>query len=60
MIDGRPFSEPYVRSDCNWNLREVRTGADEYFVVGDNRQMPIEEHLFGRVKRERIIGVVWF
>jgi hypothetical protein len=26
------------------------------YVIGDNRSMPIEEHLFGQTRIERIVG----
>ena len=31
-------------------------GADEYFVAGDNRSVPLGEHLAGVVRRRRIAG----
>jgi signal peptidase I len=58
LINGTPLDEPYEKSPCDWNLPPVKLGADEYFVVGDNRTMPAELHTFGRVERERIIGKV--
>jgi hypothetical protein len=39
---------------------EFRLGPDEYFVVGDNRGLPIEMHTTGRVARARSVGpVLW-
>ena len=35
-------------------------GADEFFVVGDNRGMPMAQHTLGRVPTARLIGpVIW-
>jgi type IV secretory pathway protease TraF len=31
-------------------------GPREYFVVGDNRVMAIDDHYFGIATRERIVG----
>jgi signal peptidase I len=59
-IDGRPLDEPYVRSRRSWDLDEVAIGADEYFVVGDNRGMTMRDHALGRVDAARIIGRVVF
>ncbi len=39
---------------------EFVLGADEYFVVGDNRGMPMELHTMGRVTKDRLMGpVLW-
>ncbi|HEX2339144.1 MAG TPA: hypothetical protein VHI98_01575 [Vicinamibacterales bacterium] len=36
------------------------TGEREYFVAGDNRGMPIEQHELGAVTRDRIVGrMLW-
>lgn len=60
LVDGGPLVEPTVVRRAPWNLAPVTLAADEYFVVGDNRAMAIENHDFGRVKRARIIGKLLF
>jgi signal peptidase I len=60
LVDGRAIIEPYVQRPSNWTTTEVRLGEDEFFVVGDNRSMPMDQHEFGRVKRERIAGPLLF
>lgn len=59
-IDGEPLVEPSVVRRAPWTMPPVTVGADEYFVIGDNRSMAIENHDFGRVKRDRIIGKLLF
>ncbi|HEX7019877.1 MAG TPA: signal peptidase I [Gemmatimonadaceae bacterium] len=59
-IDGRPLAEPYVRHRAPWHVPEVRLGPDEYYLIGDNRGMPQDEHDFGRAPRDRIIGKALF
>jgi signal peptidase I len=59
-VDGRLVDEPYLRGAAPWEYPEVRLGAREYFVVGDNRAMRQDLHEFGRVARERIRGKVVF
>lgn len=59
-VNGRPLDEPYVRNRSPWKLDDTILGADEYFLVGDNRGMREEEHDFGRANRSRIIGKVVF
>jgi len=54
-VDGVPLDEPYIRAEPRysgtWTL-----GPDEYFVLGDNRNNSRDSHIFGPLKRERIIG----
>ena len=59
-INGIPYDEPHVTKRLPWNYAEVAVGADEYFVIGDNRSMRMDLHDFGRVQRERILGrIAW-
>jgi signal peptidase I len=58
MIDGKPLAEPYEKWNCDWALPPEKIGINEYFVVGDNRTMPMEDHWHGKVLRERIVGKV--
>jgi hypothetical protein len=37
---------------------EFKVGANEYFVVGDNRTMPEQDHWKRVVGRDRIVGKV--
>jgi len=59
-VNSRPLDEPYVQERARWNLRETALRPGEFFVVGDNRGMPIEAHEFGLVRRERIEGPLLF
>jgi signal peptidase I len=54
--NGEAVDEPYVLSRANWQLTEVTLGGDDYFVVGDNRGMPMAQHEFGVATRDRLIG----
>jgi signal peptidase I len=58
FIDGRRLKEPYEKLPCDWNLPPENLSTNEFFVVGDNRSMPPEDHTFGRVERNRIVGKV--
>jgi signal peptidase I len=55
-INGEVLDEPYEKTPCDWNCPPVKLGPDEYFVVGDNRTMPSENHVFGKAGSDRIIG----
>lgn len=58
VIDGRFLDEPYLKNECDWNVKPEHNTMrdDEYYVVGDNRSMPFENHYQGAAKRERILG----
>jgi signal peptidase I len=56
LINGEVLDEPYEKTPCDWNCPSVQLGPDEYFVVGDNRTMSSEEHVFGKATRDRIVG----
>ncbi|MGE0359689.1 MAG: signal peptidase I [Vicinamibacterales bacterium] len=54
------LAEPYVEFRRPWGMAETRLDPDQYFVVGDNRGMPMEQHTMGTVSGRRLIGpVVW-
>ena len=55
-VNGEVLQELYVKFPSDWERHPVQLGPDDYFVVGDNRSMPIEYHTFGIAKREKIIG----
>ena len=59
-INGEPLIEPHVARKAPWNYAPVTLGADEYFVVGDNRAMRMDDHAFGRTTRDRILGKILF
>lgn len=55
-LNGQPQQEPYLVLPSHWNLppRVVETG--KVYVVGDNRSIPIDEHVFGQTDADRVIG----
>jgi signal peptidase I len=55
-VNGQPLDEPYLKLPCDWNRAPIVCGANQYYVVGDNRSMPFELHEQGRAERERIVG----
>lgn len=60
MINGEPLIEPHVLYKTLWNMPDVTLGPDEYFLIGDNRGMPMKNHDFGKASRGRIIGKMVF
>lgn len=57
-VNGQPQKEPYVKFPCHWDMPKQRLSPTQYFVVGDNRDMPIQDHTFGVAERARILGRV--
>lgn len=58
VVNGMRLDEPYVKLPSDWERDPVTLGPDEYFVVGDNRSMPILYHQFGIAERARILGKI--
>jgi signal peptidase I len=58
LVDGKPLDEPYCVFPCDWERPPQKLGSDQYFLVGDNRAMPMEYHEFGVPERARIVGKV--
>jgi len=56
FVNERRMEEPYVRYPCNWTLSPRQVEEDCVYVVGDNRNMPIENHYFGQASLKRIMG----
>ena len=60
IVDGIAQEEPYLVFESNWDREAVSCAENEFFIVGDNRSMPITQHLFGRTQQSRIVGKVLF
>lgn len=59
-VNGYPRPEPYLRDAGDWTLPETFVPRGELFVAGDNRSVPMESHVMGFVKRNRIAGGIVF
>ncbi len=57
-INGQQMDEPYVKRPCDWERAPEQIPPDHYYVVGDNRDMPFDDHTQGRAARELIVGRV--
>jgi signal peptidase I len=52
VVNGKPLEESYPVKPLLWRIAPVQLGANDYFVMGDNRTVS----LLGAVPREKIIG----
>ncbi len=60
FVNGMMVDEPYVVKACDWSMEPVKVRDGYCFVVGDNRNQPMAEHLMGEVLQSRISGGVLF
>lgn len=55
-VNGQRVHEPYVKYISDWNLPPRKVEPGHYYVVGDNRSQPIQDHKFGQVMERKIDG----
>ncbi|MFW5708607.1 MAG: signal peptidase I [Chloroflexota bacterium] len=62
-INGELLDEPYIKEACNVRRCRDNTwelGPDQYFLMGDNRNVSQDSRSFGPVTRDHIIGEALF
>lgn len=61
--DGFKLSEPYLAEGTRTivfdNIYDVTLKANEYFLLGDNRENSSDSRIFGPVDKSYLIGRVW-
>ncbi len=60
-LNGKPMEEPFTNEDPDYNYPEnsdqpLKLGKDELFMMGDNRNHSKDSHIWGPLKRERVVG----
>src|SRR5713226_9023400 len=65
FINGHKLDEPYLpeawTSQANWGAANGEVmPANQYFVMGDNRNRSQDSRTFGPIGRDRIDGRAWF
>ena len=59
-VNDRKLDEPYVEYPCDWNFAPHEVPSGKIFVLGDNRSMPMREHMGGMIDHSRLAGVpIW-
>jgi len=56
LINGKEQEEPYLQYPYDWTLPARRVEPGSVYVVGDNRSVPMQNHLFGQTSLTRILG----
>jgi signal peptidase I len=61
FIDGTRLDEPYLGADSRetFDFGPETLGEDEYWMLGDNRDMSCDSRRWGPVSRDRMIGPVF-
>ncbi len=58
-IDGVKLDEPYVENSFTYSFDRTTIPEDNYFVLGDNRDVSNDSHRWGPLHSEKIIGKVF-
>jgi signal peptidase I len=59
FIDGQLLDEPYIQVPGRYSYQAMPLPADEYFVLGDNRNNSSDSHSWGLLPRSAIVGKAW-
>jgi len=58
-VNGTRLKEPYISSAPSYHLDKQKIPADNYFVLGDNRNRSNDSHNGWVVPRQNIAGKAW-
>ncbi len=58
-INGVKLDEPYVKNSFTYSLSKETIPVDNYFVLGDNRDVSNDSHRGWFMPRENLIGKAW-
>lgn len=56
LINGQPLAEPYTQQNPAWNLAPITLGADQIWVLSDNRRGGYEDYVQGVVATRLVRG----
>ena len=56
IVNGQPLPEPFGPNPGSYSAGAITVGADEVYVMGDNRNNSSDSHLWGPLPQHYIIG----
>jgi signal peptidase I len=56
FVDGVPRDEPYVQNQVDYNMPPVKVPKEHLFVMGDNRPLSADSHVWGFLPEQNVIG----
>ena len=56
ILNRKAVDEPYIKGPSSWNLPERTVERNHYYLVGDNRSVPMELHVFGEMHKRYLQG----
>ncbi len=56
MINGKVLEEDYTEEPASYSYGPRKLKANEYFMMGDNRNNSNDSHAWGPLERDRVIG----
>lgn len=59
FINNELIEEPYVVYPGSYSMSPRRVGANELFVLGDNRNSSSDSHNWGMLETDKIVGKAW-
>jgi signal peptidase I len=59
LINSQPIDEPYVVYAGSYSMSPRRVGANELFVLGDNRNSSSDSHNWGMLLQDKVVGRAW-
>ena len=59
-VNGTKLNETYIKEPIDYTLSVRKIPENEYFVLGDNRNIANDSHRGWTLPRENIVGKAWF
>ncbi|WP_407311500.1 signal peptidase I [Desulfosporosinus sp. SB140] len=58
-INDKVLNEPYIEHPADYEFGPVTVPANSYFMMGDNRPISLDSHIWGALPTNYLLGRVW-